>query len=96
MTALLLRVAGVPADAVAADYALTEANLAPSAAEWIAAALDEDDRRRRILLQPAPADAMRGVLDELDARHGDVPGYLRGGGVDDGALARIRDRLVAP
>jgi protein tyrosine/serine phosphatase len=95
LSALLLRVAGVPADAVAADYALTEENLAPSAAEWIAAAADEADRRRRILLQPAPADAMRGVLDELDARYSGVREYLRGAGVDDGALDRIRNRLVA-
>ena len=95
LSALLLRVAGVPADAVAADYALTEDNLAPSAAEWIAAAPDEAERRRRILLQPAPADAMRGVLDELDACYGGVCEYLRGAGVDDGALGRIRDRLVA-
>jgi protein-tyrosine phosphatase len=95
LSALLLRVADVPADVVAADYSLTEDNLAPSAAEWIAAAPDEDERRRRILLQPAPADAMRAVLEELDARHGGVREYLRGTGVDDRALDRIRDRLVA-
>jgi protein-tyrosine phosphatase len=95
LAALLLRVAGVPADAVAADYALTEDNLAPSAAEWIAAAVDEADRRRRILLQPAPADAMRGVLAGLDTRYGGVREYLREAGVDEDALDRIRTRLVA-
>jgi protein tyrosine/serine phosphatase len=95
LAALLLRVAGVPADAVAADYSLTEDNLAASAAEWIAAAVDEADRRRRILLQPAPADAMRGVLAGLDTRYGGVREYLREAGVDEDALDRIRTRLVA-
>jgi protein tyrosine/serine phosphatase len=95
LAALLLRVAGVPPDVVAADYALTEEALAPSAAEWIAAAPDEAERRRRILLQPAPAVAMLGVLEEIEARYGGVEAYLRGGGVADDALARVRTRLVA-
>ena len=95
LAALLLRVAGVPPDVIADDYALTEAALAPVQARWIAAAPDEAERRRRILLEPAPAAAMRRLLEELDARHGGVPEYLRGAGVSDDELARVRNRLVA-
>jgi protein-tyrosine phosphatase len=95
LAALLLRVAGVPPDAVAADYALTEAALAPVQARWIADAPDEAERHRRVLLQPAPAAAMRGVLEQIDARYGGVPEYLRGAGVSDDELARVRNRLVA-
>jgi protein tyrosine/serine phosphatase len=95
LVALLLRVADVPVDVVAADYGLTEGNLAASGAEWIATAPDEAERRRRILLQPAPVAAMRGVIAELETRHGGVHAYLRGGGIDERALDRIRTRLVA-
>jgi len=95
LAALLLRVAGVPPDVVADDYSLTEAALAPSQARWIAAAPDEAERRRRILLEPTPAKAMRVVLDGIDASHGGVPEYLRYAGVSDDELARVRNRLVA-
>jgi protein-tyrosine phosphatase len=96
LTALLLRIAGVQPDVIAADYALTEENLAPSAAAWIAAAADEAERRRRALLQPAPAEAMRSVVDELEERHGGVREYLRGAAVSPDELDRIQRRLLAP
>jgi protein tyrosine/serine phosphatase len=95
LAALLLRVAGVPPDVVADDYALTQAALASVQPRWIAAAADEAERRRRILLEPSPAPAMRRLLEELDAHHGGVPEYLRGAGVSDDELARIRNRLAA-
>jgi protein tyrosine/serine phosphatase len=95
ITALLLRIAGVPAEAVGEEYALTEAALAPTTAAWIAQGPDEADRRRRELLRPAPASVMVDVLRGLDERYGGVGEYLRGAGVTDDSLERIRDRLVA-
>jgi protein-tyrosine phosphatase len=95
ITALVLRLAGVDADVVAADYALTEQALAPSTREWIDAAPDEAERRRRVLLQPAPPAAMQAVLAQLDERYGSVREYLRGAGVTDHALERVRERLLA-
>jgi len=95
VTALLLRVAGVPVEAVAADYALTEAALAPVVEEWIDAAADEADRRRRILLRPAPPGAMTAVLRELEERYGGVRAYLSGGGLGEEALRSLEERLVA-
>ncbi|HEY6961429.1 MAG TPA: tyrosine-protein phosphatase [Gaiellaceae bacterium] len=96
ITALLLRVAGVPVEVVAADYALTEPALAVTADDWIAAAPDDAERRRRVLMQPAPSTAMAEVLEALEARYGSVADYLRGGGVSDEAIERVRERLVAP
>ena len=95
ITALLLRVAGVPVEAVAEEYSLTEAALAPTTPAWIALARDEAERRRRELLRPAPATAMVQVLRGLDERYGGVVDYLRGAGVTDDTLERIRERLVA-
>jgi protein tyrosine/serine phosphatase len=96
ITALVLRLVGVDAEVVGADYALTEEALAPTAGEWIAAAPDEAERRRRVLLQPAPAAAMTAVVARLDERYGSVRDYLRGAGVTDDALERVRERLLAP
>jgi protein-tyrosine phosphatase len=95
VSALLLRLAGVPVPAVVADYALTEAALAPAAREWIDAASDDTERRRRTLVQPSPAEAMRRVLAALEERHGSVASYLRRGGLGEEALRAVEERLVA-
>jgi protein-tyrosine phosphatase len=94
VVALALRVAGVPLDDVAADYARTEANLAPFNPAWVEAASDEAERRRRELLLPAPASAMRRVLCELESRHAGVDGYLHAAGVTEGELDLVRKRLL--
>ena len=94
VVALALRLAGVPVDEVAADYQLTEANLAPFNPAWVEAASDGAERRRRELLLPAPAAAMRRVLDALEARYGGVDGYLYASGVTEEELDRIRERLL--
>ena len=91
--ALALRLAGQSLDAVAADYARTESNLAQRHARWIGEAPDETERRRRELLGPAPAGAMRRVVEELESRHGSVEEYLRGGGLSDAAIVSVRKRL---
>jgi len=94
IAALALRLAGVAAETVAADYALTEANLAPSHPEWVAAAADAAERRRRELLLPSPPGAMLRVLEELERRYGGVGAYLRAAGLDDERLRRLRSRLL--
>jgi len=95
VVALALRLAGLGIDAVAADYALTEANLRSRHAEWIELAPDGVERRRRELLGPAPASAMERVLVELEARYGSAEDYLRSAGLSEGDLARVRARLAA-
>jgi protein-tyrosine phosphatase len=93
VSALLLRHAGVAVDDIAADYALAEERLAELRMAYIAAATDDADRELRSRLAAAPAEAMRGVLEETERRRGSVAGYLREAGVDDETLARGRARI---
>ncbi len=94
VSALLLRVAGVGVEPVAADWAESDANLAEPLARWIAAAPDEDERaRRRGWVDDVSPAVMEDVLAELDRRHGSVAGYLRSAGVADEELELVRARL---
>lgn len=94
ISALLLRLAGASIDAIADDYALSEANLARGPRTWIESAPDERVRRQREFMQQTPAAAMARTLEQLEERHGCVEGYLRAAGLDDEQLARLRERLV--
>lgn len=93
VAALALRLVGESLDDVAADYARTEANLAQRHARWVDDAQDETERRRRTLLGPAPASAMRRVIEQLEERYSSVEAYLRGGGLSDAAIVSVRKRL---
>ncbi len=93
IAAFLLRIAGVDADTIAEDYALSEASWAPTVDAWIAAAPDETERRKRRILSVMPAAAMRNVLLELERRHGSIEEFLLGAGVDTARLERLRGRL---
>lgn len=93
VVALLLRVAGVPVDDIAADYALSADNLAPAIEEWIAAGETPEEQARRRRISVGTARVMREVLEELDRRYGGVEGYLRAAGVADEDLDRVRARL---
>jgi protein-tyrosine phosphatase len=95
VAAILLRLVGVPREEVAADYAKSEANLAPAFRSWIDTIEDEVVRRRREKLAQTPAEGMMRVLDEIESRYGDAAGYLRAAGLSDEQLERLRERLVA-
>lgn len=93
VSALLLRLAGVPVDEVAADYAVSERNLTGISGPWIAEAADERERERRRRIAATPAAAMEAVLTELD-RRGGAEGYLRDAGVSDADFDLVRARLL--
>lgn len=95
VSALLLRLCGVPVAAIDADYAATEPKLRTVHDPWVAAAADADERVRRERLVASPAGTMAQVLAWLDAEQGGVEGYLRRAGATADELDRIRDRLVA-
>ena len=78
--ALLLGVADAEPDAIAADYALSGANLASSLAAWIDDGDDADEREHRRRVGLSPRQAMEDVLQVLDERHGGVAQYLLGAG----------------
>jgi rhodanese-related sulfurtransferase len=93
VAAFLLRTAGVAIETVADDYALSEANWAPTIGDWIDAAPDQAERRKRRLLSVMSAGTMRNVLAELERRHGSIPAFLVEAGADAGGLDRFRRRL---
>jgi protein-tyrosine phosphatase len=76
VVALLLRLAGVDLETIGADYALSGQNLREMTAAWVAKAEDDVERERRIRFGATPAEAMVGVLEELERRYGSVRGYL--------------------
>ena len=93
VSALLLRLAGVAPEDVAADYALSEGFLAPRLEEWLAAAADDEERERIRRISATPAAAMVKVLGQLEQRYGGAAGYLRAGGAGEDVLERARARL---
>jgi protein tyrosine/serine phosphatase len=93
VAALLLALAGVEADAIADDYAATEANMAELKRRWVEAAADEADRAQREARRtPTPRQAMLDVLAGLEPEGG-AEGYLRAGGLDGARIERLRERL---
>jgi len=95
VSALILRIAGVSIETVAADWAESEQNWAPTIEPWIDDAPTDEERAKRKLLSVMPPGAMRDVLVELEARHGGARGYLAAAGVAESELDEIHDRLHA-
>ena len=86
--ALLLSVAGVPSEAIAADYALSAERLAPLYAEWLRIEQDQYNRSRLERENVSDAAAMAHVLDNVD-----VERYLLDAGATARDLEAIRARL---
>ena len=87
-SALMLRLAGVPLDVIAADHALSDVNWAPQNEQWLADAADDREReRRRRVIEPA-GETMAQVLDGLDVRE-----YLGSAGAEDRDLDTLTVRL---
>jgi protein-tyrosine phosphatase len=96
VAALLLRLAGVSRETIAADYSLSAANLAPATEQWIESARDDAERAKRRKLSGTPAEGMMRVLVEIEDRYGDVASYLLAAGLEEAQLRRLRERLAAP
>jgi len=93
IAALLLRLADVSIENVAADFALSRANWAPHVPEWIEETEDEREREFRRFLGAMPGEAMLGVLEEVDRRYGGAENYLRAAGMSEPDLRQARARL---
>jgi len=93
VVALLLTMASVPPEEIAADYGLSAVNLAQLTEEWVAAALDHSERERRRRISRGDPQAMLDVLAELEARYGSVRSYLLVAGARDDDLDRAVGRL---
>jgi protein-tyrosine phosphatase len=95
VSAFLLSLAGVAPEHIAADYAASEANWASRTAVWIAEAETDHERDFRRFLSRMPPEAMLQVLETIDREHGGVATYLRGAGVVESDLQRVRAKLRA-
>ena len=93
VAALLLSVAGVPDDTIAADFAETDAQLALRYQEWLAAAAPERRSEMREELSCPPARIL-GVLDHLKQRWGGVQGYMEAAvGLSPGSIDQLSAKL---
>ena len=75
--ALLLRLAGVDAETIAADHALSDESWAPYNVRWFEEAPDGAERARRQRIAAPAGRTMAEVLAEVDLRYGGVRAYLR-------------------
>jgi protein tyrosine/serine phosphatase len=92
VSALLLRLAGVPADIVAADYAESQQRLWPLYEKTVAEAGGED----KVSFWAKPtvtAEMITMMLDHLDARYGGVEEYLRAAGLSAGEIEELKNCL---
>jgi protein-tyrosine phosphatase len=98
ISALLLGLVGVPAETIAADYAMTAELLRPREQEWLARFSPEERAEREAMVaRYAPtAEVMSQVLEGLTERYGGVEAYLLETGLRKDDLDRLRDRMVAP
>ncbi|MGB6453678.1 MAG: tyrosine-protein phosphatase [Streptosporangiaceae bacterium] len=94
--ALILAVLGVPDEVIAADDALSGSYLDPSRTPVIGQLQVSTGLGAELTsaLLSSPPELMFDVLDMIRERGGSVDGYLRGHGLTDAALGRLRAALI--
>ena len=97
ISALLLGLAGVPKETIAADYTLTAeyrifAYLGPSPEVPDADPADYTPETYRA--RNCPPEVMLDTLEYLDDRHGGIEAFVRSAGVTDSDIAALRAALV--
>jgi len=93
VAALMLSLAGVEPDAIGADYAETDAQLATRYAEWLARAAPERIEEMRAELR-CPPDWMLSTLEHVEQKWGGVGAYLEAAGVPPANIARLTAKLA--
>jgi protein-tyrosine phosphatase len=93
VAALLLSLAGVEADAIGADYAETDAQLATRYAEWLARAAPERLEEMRAELR-CPPEWMLNTLEHVVQKWGGVESYLEAAGVPPANIDRLSTKLA--
>jgi protein-tyrosine phosphatase len=100
VVALALLAVGVDREAVIADYAATEANLAGEWLEGMVALIERhgvpDSPALRTLMGGSPRDAIEGVIELVEREHGSVREYLLAEGLGLGELAALEQLLIEP
>ena len=94
VAALLLSLAGVSPETIAADYAESQERLWPLYEKLVAEAGGED--KADFWLKPtATAEMMHTTLSHLDTKYGSVRNYLMAAGLSPTELAQLQQRLRA-
>jgi protein-tyrosine phosphatase len=92
VTGLLLSLAGVPVETIAADYAESQKCLWPLYQKIVAKAGDE--KKVGFWLRPtATAEMMHKMLAHVDTRYGGVDKYLEEAGLSSIEIERLKSRL---
>ncbi len=94
VAAMMLSIAGVEPQAIGADYAETDLQLADRYEEWLAKASPERLESMRNELR-CPPEWMLSTLDHVDQRWGGVEGYLEAAGLPSSTIARLQAKLTS-
>ena len=92
VAAMLLSLAGVSPDDIAADYGETDVQLARQYEIWINEAEPEKREAFRAELQ-CPPERILGVLDHMEKRWGGVADYLEAAGLCAADIERLGEKL---
>jgi protein-tyrosine phosphatase len=92
IAALILSLAEVPAEAIAADYGASEVLNAAMLAQMLARTVSSAEQESLKQRFSSPPGEMLGTLAYLDIRWGGVAAYLRAIGLSDAELACLRGR----
>lgn len=93
VAALLLSVAGVEPEAIGADYAETDLQLAARYEEWLAKATPERLESMRSELR-CPPEWILSTLEHVERRWGGAEAYLEAAGVSPAAITRLQSKLT--
>jgi len=97
ISALLLDLAGVDRETIAADYALTQEYRRERDDEYVRTGPGERAERERLTAKfSAKAEVMLAVLAHVEDRYGGVEQYLLRAGIPGDHIVRLRRRLVPP
>ena len=91
--ALMLRLAGVDPETIAADHAISDESWGPHNEAWFAEAEDEEERERRRRIAKPAGRTMVDVLEEVDRRYGGPRAYITAAGGTDANLDNLVLRL---
>ena len=92
VAALLLSLASVQPDDIAADFAETDVQLAQQYEQWIQQAAPERREAMRDELR-CPPDRILGVLDFVETKWGGAASYLEAAGMAPSNIDRVRAKL---
>jgi protein-tyrosine phosphatase len=94
VAALLLALAGCPAESIADDYVASDAQLTHLYDDWAAREPEADARVRLRNTFVSKAEHILRPLELIDAQGG-IESYLRSSGLADETIARLRSRILA-